>query len=279
MRILVSGGQGQLAKAIQTFWKGHELVVPPEAEFDLTDPASVRRTLDAVAPQVVVNAGAFTQVDLCESEPEKARLVNGTAVGWLAEGCARHGALLVQVSTDYVFDGAARRPYREEEPPGPATVYGRTKLLGEEEARKAPEHLVVRTAWLYEAWGRNFLGTMLGLAGQGKPIRVVDDQWGTPTTCRALARQLQTAVDAGVRGTLHATCAGETTWFGFTEEIFRQYGIQADLKPCSTADFPRPAKRPAYSVLDGGRRRALGIDRMPAWQDALSEIVTEAKGT
>ena len=224
-------------------------------------------------PQAVLNLGACTQVDLCESEPELAMRVNGTAVGWLAEACRRQGALLVQISTDYVFDGLGSRPYREEDPTGPRSVYGRTKLAGEEQARLAPEHLIVRTAWLYDAQGRNFYRTMVDAAAQGRALRVVDDQRGTPTSCRALARQLHLALAEGWRGLVHVTCGGETTWHGFAAEIFRQRGIRASLSPCGTADYPRPAPRPAYSVLSGQRRALLGTDLMPSWEAALAEVV------
>jgi len=279
MKVLVTGGQGQLARAIQAFWTGHQVILPAEETLDLGDPAAVDRVIEAQRPQVVINAGAFTQVDLCESDPAKAMRINGHAVGWLARACGGIGALLVQISTDYVFDGQAVEPYAEEHPARPLSVYGQSKLLGEQEALGAPDHLIVRTAWLYDAWGKNFLRTMLDMAAQGRALKVVDDQRGAPTSCRALARQLQAAVEAGCRGTLHATCSGETTWHGFAAEIFRQGGIRADLAPCSTLDFPRPAQRPAYSVLSGARRRSLGVDVMPGWEEALAEVTAHLRGT
>lgn len=273
MRVLVTGASGQLAHAIQRLWVDHELVLPDESRLDLADPSAIQAVVSEVRPQVLVNCGAFTQVDRCETEPELAHRINGEAVGWLAEACADHGALLVQVSTDYVFDGQATRPYREEDPTGPRSVYGQSKLQGEQEAARIPEHLILRTAWLYDAWGRNFLRTMLNSTAQGRSLRVVDDQVGSPTTCRALARQVMVGVEEGWRGIVHATCTGETTWYGFAAEIFRQAGVQADLTPCATSDFPLPASRPAYSVLDGSRRARLGTDLMPAWQEALAEVI------
>lgn len=270
MRVLVTGAKGQLARAIQAFWTGHALILPDEKILDLADPGAIRRVLSDTRPEVVINAGAFTQVDLCEAEPELALTINGRAVGWLAEACGE--ALLVQISTDYVFSGTARTPYQEGDPPSPSSVYGQSKLMGELAARRAPQHLVVRTAWLYDAWGNNFYNTMRGLATKGGPLKVVDDQWGSPTSARALARQLQAAVEAQCRGVLHATCAGETTWHGFAAAIFRECGLTVDLSPCSTAEFPRPAPRPAYSVLSGARRKALGVDRMPSWEEALREV-------
>jgi dTDP-4-dehydrorhamnose reductase len=183
----------------------------------------------------------------------------------------------VQISTDYVFNGESTRPYLETDPACPKSAYGRTKRVGEELAMAAPEHLVVRTAWLYDAWGRNFLLTMLKAAGEGRTLRVVDDQRGTPTTCRALARQLRKGVEEGWRGLVHGTCQGETTWHGFAAEIFRQKGIQANLSPCATVDYPLPAPRPAYSVLSGEHRKALGTDLMPEWKEALAEVLADIR--
>ena len=276
MKVLVSGGAGQLATAIRRVWTGHDLVIPAESAFDLGDRGSILGAVAACRPQVVINAGAFTQVDRCELEPDLAMRINGSAPGWLAEACEQVGALLVQLSTDYVFPGDGHRPYREDDPTGPRSVYGRTKLAGEAAAATASRHLIVRTAWLYDAWGANFYRTMLKAAAEGRPLRVVDDQVGTPTSCRALARQLQVAVEQGWQGLVHGTCHGQTTWHGFTAEIFRQHGLQADLSPCGTADFPRPAPRPAYSVLDGNLRARLGTDVMPGWEAALAEVAAGA---
>lgn len=272
MKVVVTGGAGQLAQAIQMFWRGHEVILPPESILDLANPIAIRSILKAQRPDVVINAGAFTQVDRCESEVDTAMRVNGEAVGILAEVCTDIDALLVQISTDYVFDGTGRRPYREDDGVNPLSVYGRSKLRGEEEAQRAGAHLIVRTSWLYDAWGSNFYNTMRTLGAQGKPLKVVNDQRGTPTSCRALARQLQAAVEGGWRGIVHATCSGETTWYGFAVEIFRVHGIEVDLSPCATEEFPRPAPRPAYSVLAGDARRNRGHDIMPCWQDALAEV-------
>jgi len=279
MKVVVTGGSGQLALAIQRFWTGHEVVLPSERELDLSRPEAVRDTLMRLRPEVVINAGALTQVDRCETETALAMRINGEAVGWLAAACSALDARLVQISTDYVFDGKSTRPYREDDPVGPLSVYGRSKLLGEQEAKKIENHLIVRTAWLYDAWGHNFYTTMLKLGRQGDPLKVVDDQRGAPTSCRALATQLQVAVEAGWRGTIHATCSGETTWHGFAVEIFRLHGIPVNLASCSTADFPRPAPRPAYSVLSSEKRQALSGDVMPDWRDALAEMISEGRSS
>lgn len=273
MRILVTGGSGQLARAVAQTWMDHQLIIPDEARLDLANPQAIRDVVDDARPQVVLNLGAFTQVDRCEEAEAMATLINGTAVGWLAEACTRHGAMLVQISTDYVFDGRATRPYVEDDPTGPLSAYGRSKLLGEAAARTTPRHLIARTSWLYDAWGRNFYRTMVNAALKGQPLRVVADQRGAPTTCRALARQLAVAVQEGWQGTVHMTCRGETTWHGFAEAIFRTKGLEASLAPCSTEAYPLPAQRPAYSVLAGDLRRRLGTDVMPTWQEGLAEVV------
>jgi dTDP-4-dehydrorhamnose reductase len=226
-----------------------------------------------VKPDVLINCAAFTQVDRCEAEADLAQLINGTAVGWLAEACEAQDALLIQISTDYVFDGTGTRPYREDDPTNPVSVYGRTKLEGERQAARCSRHLIARTSWLYDAWGKNFLNTMLGVAAQGRALRVVDDQVGAPTSCRALARQLAVAVEEDWLGLVHMTCQGKTTWHGFAQTIFEAKGMAVELSSCSTADYPTPARRPAYSVLDGSRRSSLGTDLMPLWHEALLEVV------
>jgi len=273
MRVLVTGASGQLAQAIRLVWAEHELVLTEESVLDLSKQEAIHSVVTEVRPGVVVNCGAFTQVDRCETEVELARLINATAVGWLADACEAQGALLIQISTDYVFDGMSIRPYREDDPVNPVSVYGRSKLEGERQAARCSRHLIARTSWLYDAWGKNFLNTMLSAAGQGRALRVVDDQRGAPTTCRAVARQLKAAAEAGWNGLVHTTCQGETTWHGFAKAIFESKNLQVDLHSCTTADYPTPAKRPAYSVLDGARRRSLGPDLMPTWQEALAEVI------
>ncbi|NTW87121.1 MAG: dTDP-4-dehydrorhamnose reductase [Holophagaceae bacterium] len=273
MRVLIAGASGQLAQAIRRTWQDHDLVVPEETVLDLSRREAISTVVAETRPQVVLNCAAFTQVDRCESEAEQAQLINATAVGWLAEACEAQNALLIQISTDYVFDGTGTRPYREDDPTSPVSVYGRTKLEGERQAARCSRHLIARTSWLYDAWGKNFLNTMVNAAGQGRSLRVVDDQRGAPTTCRALARQLKVAAEEGWQGLVHTTCQGETTWHGFAKAIFEAKGMAVDLSPCATADYPTPATRPAYSVLDGSRRAILGCDLMPGWHDALLEVI------
>ena len=275
MKVLVTGSSGQLAHAIQGTWISHDLILPEESVLDLSKEEAIHSVVSSARPDVVINCGAFTQVDRCESEPELAKTINATAVGWLAEACEAQGAMLIQISTDYVFDGTGTRPYREDDPTNPVSVYGRTKLEGERQATRCSRHLIARTSWLYDAWGKNFLNTMLNAAAQEKALRVVDDQRGAPTTCRALARQLKVAAEQGWQGLVHTTCHGETSWYGFAQAIFKGRGIAADLQPCTTADYPTPARRPAYSVLDGAHRRSLGPDLMPEWQDSLRDVIQQ----
>ena len=272
MKALVTGGSGQLAHALRLVWAEHELVLPDEAVLDLSRQEAIHSVVAAVRPDVVINCGAYTQVDRCESEAELAMRINGIAVGWLADACEAQGAMFIQISTDYVFDGMATRPYREDDPTNPMSVYGHTKLEGERQAARCPRHLIARTSWLYDAWGKNFLNTMLNAAAQGRALRVVDDQRGAPTTCRALARQLKVAAEQNWQGIVHTTCQGETTWHGFAQAIFSAKGIEVGLTPCTSAEYLTPARRPAYSVLNGARRRSLGADLMPDWKMALDEV-------
>ena len=273
MRVLVTGGSGQLAQAIRLLWSKHELVLPDEAVLDLGRPEAIHSVAAEVRPDVLINCGAYTQVDRYETEEALALRINGTAVGWLADACETQGVLLIQISTDYVFDGTGTRPYREDDPTNPMSVYGHPNLEGERQAARCTRHLIARTSWLYDAWGKNFLNTMLNAAAQGRALRVVDDQRGAPTTCRALARQLLVAAEQNWRGIVHTTCQGETTWHGFAKAIFAAKGIQADLSPCTSAEYLTPACRPAYSMLDGARRRSLGADLMPDWKDALADVI------
>jgi len=275
MKVLITGGSGQLAHAIRRVWANHDLIVPEESILDLAKQASIQAVMAQVRPDIVVNCAAFTQVDRCETEAALALAINGEAVGWLAEACGRQAALLIQVSTDYVFDGEAVRPYREDDPTHPLSVYGRSKLEGERQAARCTQHLIARTSWLYDAWGRNFYNTILNAAAQGRSLRVVNDQRGSPTTCRALAHQLKVAAEEGWRGLVHTTCHGETTWHGFAQAILQARGLAGDLKPCTTADYPTPARRPGYSVLDSAHRCQLGSDVMPHWQEALRQVVTQ----
>jgi dTDP-4-dehydrorhamnose reductase len=290
MRILLLGGNGQVGTELQrslaplgevlvgtrTGTLGNGLACEV-ADFD--EPGALRALVERISPTVVVNAAAHTQVDKAESEREAAFRANAEAPRVLAEACAELDALLVHYSTDYVFDGRATRPYREDDPVAPLGAYGASKLAGEQAIRASgARHLVFRTAWVYAAHGRNFLRTMLRLAGERDELRVVADQHGTPTpaaliadvTAQVLAQRPQQS------GLWHLTPTGQTTWHGFAEAIVdRAYALglianRPRVVPIATEEFPTPAARPAWSVLDCGKlQRDFGI-RLPEWREALA---------
>jgi dTDP-4-dehydrorhamnose reductase len=299
MKILLFGGNGQvgselrrslgpLGDVVATTRSGtlEDGTACDRADFDA--PESLAALIERVAPEIVVNAAAHTAVDRAESELDAAFRANAQAPQAIAEACARHGIRLVHYSTDYVFDGRGTRPYREDDPTAPAGVYGASKLAGEEAIRASgTPHLILRTAWVYAAHGRNFLRTMLHLAGERDELRVVADQIGTPTPATliadATARVL--AQPATRSGTWHLTATGATSWHGFAEAIMQgahARGLIARIPrvlPIATADYPTPAARPAYSVLDcSALQRDFGI-ALPDWQEGLSRTLDELAGS
>jgi dTDP-4-dehydrorhamnose reductase len=251
------------------------------ADLDITDAAATTATVAAVKPDVVVNCAAWTAVDAAEEHEAEALAINGQGAANLAGACAEAGALLVHPSTDYVFDGHAGEPYAEDAPTAPAGAYGRTKLAGEQAVRAAlPDaSYIVRTAWLYGAHGKNFVKTMLRLAGNGTAPGVVADQHGQPTWTADVAAQIYALIDKqAAPGIYHATSSGQTTWFGFAEEIFRLHQGQGQdserqrltPRPITTSDYPTPTKRPAYSVLGHEAWHAAGIAPIGDWRDSLN---------
>ncbi|MEV4108180.1 dTDP-4-dehydrorhamnose reductase [Nonomuraea sp. NPDC049695] len=252
MRWLITGAGGMLAADVlhRTALTGEPVLAFGRSELDLRDRRAVRDFVSAYRPRVVINCAAWTAVDDAEIHEAEALAVNGHAVRWLAEACDVAGARLLHVSTDYVFDGAARVPYREDAPPGPVNAYGRTKLAGERAALEHG-HYVVRTAWMYGASGTNFVRTMIRLAGERPAIDVVDDQRGQPTWTVDLADYLVRLAQSDLPpGVYHGTSAGETTWCGFAKEIFTLLGDDPErVRPVPTTAYPRPARRPANSVL------------------------------
>lgn len=277
-KILVTGLGGQLANrlvAMAAGWPALEVVGLARRDFDLTNSDQTERALAALRPDVVLNAAAYTAVDRAEEERDQAFAVNADGVGHLAGLCARHGCDLMHISTDYVFDGASDRPYLPSDETNPKGVYGASKLAGEEQALLAlPTARIVRVAWLYDAQGHNFMNTMLKLGRAGKSLRVVADQTGTPTHAPALASMmLDFAASPGwlPPGVHHFGHEGTTTWHGFAEEIFRVWGVEdADLAPCTTAEYPTPAARPAYSHLDPTAIHALWGRPLRSWQEELA---------
>ena len=280
---LVTGAGGQLGRSLLALAPRHgiQALGRTSSELDVVDAASVGAALDDVEPQVVLNCAAYTAVDRCEEQAAAAARVNARGPAVLAEAC-RDRALLVHLSTDYVFDGSASRPIDEAAPAAPLCAYGRTKLEGEMAVREAGgEHLIVRTQWLFGP-GPNFVRSILGVAAQGRELRVVEDQIGRPTWTGALASALFAAVAARARGTLHLACEGVASWYDLAREAVREgarRGLcrEASITPIPTSEMPRPAARPAYAVLDLARARKLGVV-LPHWRNALANYLDAEDG-
>ncbi len=272
MRIVVTGAQGQLGRDLQQILQGQQLTLLDLPAFDLTHRDCGRQIAEA-APDVVIHAGAHTDVDGAERDPGLAMAINADGTERVARAAAQVGARLICISTDYVFDGRGTRPYVETDQTNPVSAYGASKCAGEERALACCENsLVVRTAWLYGVQGKNFVKTMLQLAADRPSLRVVADQQGCPTFAEDLARMIGQLATHPVRGILHVTNEGHCSWHEFATEIMRQSGLDVSVEPITTADMPRPARRPAYSVLSVERLHHLGF-RMPSWQDALQRFL------
>ncbi|MEM7052719.1 MAG: dTDP-4-dehydrorhamnose reductase [Acidobacteriota bacterium] len=276
MRALVFGGEGMLGQAVAA--EGQRRGATVEAlgrqRADITDGAAVGRWVDEQRPEVIFNCAAFTKVDDCEAQSALADQVNGHAVGHLVPAARRVGAHLVQVSTDYVFDGQATSPYGEDHPTAPASAYGRSKLLGEQQALAYEHGLAVRVSWLFGPGGPNFAATMVRLMDSGhQQLRVVDDQKGCPTYTPFLAEALWRLAELRTTGILHYCNRDAVTWYGFTREIARHWNDTVEVLPVTTDEFPRPAPRPAYSVLDVARYESLVGERVPTWESGLVEYL------
>ncbi|APZ42910.1 dTDP-4-dehydrorhamnose reductase [Acidihalobacter ferrooxydans] len=284
MRVLITGGGGQLGAQLRRVAPSEAVVsVTGRAELDITDAAAVQRHCAAFAPDWIINAAAYTAVDRAESDAQTAHTVNADAVRHLASAAAASGARLLQVSTDFVFDGAQGRPYRPADPPQPLGVYGTTKLAGERSATEVlgGRALIVRTAWVYAAQGRNFVHTMLRLMREREQIGVVADQVGTPTSAHGLARALWALIDVNASGIHHWTEAGVASWYDFALAI-RDEALAcglleraAHVAPLSTAEYPLPAPRPPYSVLDKSATWGVLGQAAQHWRAALRDVLTE----
>lgn len=275
-QILITGSKGQLGRALCRAAAARNLEHDGADidTLDITAPETVSHWIGEHQPQILVNCAAYTAVDDCEENEEEATRANGTAVAHLAAACNRYGVHLIHVSTDYVFDGTQHRPYLESDPTCPLGAYGRSKLAGEIECRKAESHLIVRTAWLYGLGGRNFVEAIRRQVAAGSDrLRVVADQHGCPTFCDDLAWAILELYPRGVTGTIHAVNTGETSWHGFASEIVRRLGSTIPVDPVPTEAFPRPAPRPAYSVLDTSRLATFLGKPMPDWKDALGRYL------
>jgi len=273
MRILVFGGTGMLGRAVAAEGRrrGAAVLALSHAQADLTDRDRLFYWAKSFHPETVVNCAAFTRVDDCESEPERAELHNGRAVGHAAEAAEAVGAELLHVSSDYVFDGEASEPYAEDAATGPISVYGQSKLSGERHALRYDKALVVRASWLFGPGGPNFAATMRRLLLEGKvPLRVVDDQVGRPTYTPFLARALWELAGRGLTGILHYGNREAVSWHGFAREIARYVRPGTEVVPVATSEFPRPAPRPAYSVLDVSRFEEIAGRPVEPWVCGLA---------
>jgi dTDP-4-dehydrorhamnose reductase len=284
MKALIFGAEGQLGRELaKTAPEGWQILALGRKQFDIVDDEAVNAIIGRERPNIVINAAAFTDVDAAESEEAKAFRINAEAPGNIASACERHGARFIHISTDYVFGGEGDTPFKPGDRPTPLGAYGRSKLAGEETVLAYPDTLVVRSAWIYAAHGRNFLDTMLRLMAERDEIAVVADQTGTPTHARSLARAIWALAEAGATGIHHFTDAGATTWHGFAsaiEEEARKLGLitGCTVRPIATADYPTPARRPACSVLDCSAAWAI-TGRPRDWRDELAGVLAERKAT
>jgi dTDP-4-dehydrorhamnose reductase len=288
-RLLVTGCKGQLGSDLMRHLSGTFDVTGVDLnDFDLRERNTTLRFFESLGPAVVLHAAAYTDVDRCETDEDTATAVNVSGTANVAEACQTVGARMVYYSTDYVFDGRSETPYVETDTPNPQTAYGRTKLAGEKRVEETLEDFVIlRLAWVYGFHGRNFVRTMLKLGYEQsravqrgeiiEPLKVVDDQVGNPTWTMEIARQTETILESDLRGIVHCTSAGETSWFGFARAIFDTLGLVVQMRPCPTREFPRPAPRPAYSSLENRRLKEAGINYMRDWRGALTEFLIGSK--
>jgi dTDP-4-dehydrorhamnose reductase len=287
MRLIVTGNQGQVARSLfeRASARGIEVELVGRPDLDLTDSRGIFEGLSGRKADVVVNAAAYTAVDRAETEEDLATRVNGTGAGLVAEAARKMGVPVIQISTDYVFDGALDRPYREEDAPAPINAYGRSKLAGERAVVAAnPEHVILRTAWVYSPFGANFVKTMLRLGASRSEVGVVADQLGAPTSALdiadaviSVARRITASRNrAGLTGVFHMTGGGEATWAEFADAIFAQAARGGELvavRPLTTAEYPTPARRPANSRLDPSRLRDVYGVELPPWRESLKSCV------
>jgi dTDP-4-dehydrorhamnose reductase len=286
MRLLVLGAGGQVGRAVAEVARGaHEVSVRTHAELDITDAQAVHRAVSEANPDWVVNGAAYTAVDLAEDEPVRAAAINDAAVGILAEAAARAGARLLHLSTDFVFDGASNRAYRPEDATGPLGVYGKTKLAGERLAlESSASPIVLRTAWVYAAIGKNFVLTMLKLMRERDQVRVVSDQIGAPTWATGLARAIRDLLEAAApAGIYHWTDLGTASWYDFAVAIQDEALARgllpraAAIVPIATSDYPTRARRPAFSILDTQATRALVAAPALHWRHNLRMMLDELR--
>lgn len=284
MRILVTGGEGQLGRCIADEVKDslNEYIFTDVDDFDITDPEAVELMVRCNDFQVIVNCAAFTDVNRAESQEDIAELINATAVGYLAQAAKKYDVLFIQISTDYVFGGNLNNtPCTENQSPNPTGAYGRTKLHGEQAIEQAGcRHIILRTSWLYSEYGKNFVKTMLSLTESKNELKVVFDQTGTPTYARDLAKAIVNIIDQGLYdgndGIYHYSNEGVCSWYDFTKMIAAMSGHTAcNILPCHSDEFPSPVERPAYSVLDKTKFKEIFGFGVPYWTDSLQKCITK----
>lgn len=282
INILVTGANGQLGSEISKIsglFPQMEFAFTDVGELDITNPEKVAAFLAGFKPHFLVNCAAYTAVDKAETDISTATLLNATAVGILAQQSAKVGCKMIHISTDYVFDGNGPRPYREDDRVDPQSVYGKTKLEGELLCQKYnPESLIVRTSWLYSAFGNNFVKTMVRLGTERSELGVIADQVGTPTNAADLARAILTIISTVasdetkfISGVYHYSNEGVASWYDFTKAIFDITGIDCLVKPIATEDYPSPVKRPPYSVMNKSKIKLIFGLQIPHWRDSLTE--------
>jgi dTDP-4-dehydrorhamnose reductase len=282
-KIVIVGATGQLGSdCVEVLAPKFEIVPVGSKDLDITSRTAVEDLIGNEAPQMVLNCAAFTGVDDCETKRELARKVNGDGPANLAMATEKVGAQLIHISTDYVFDGRKRipEPYTEADQTNPVSCYGVTKLAGEDGVKKATDkHMILRTAWLYGIRGRNFLKTMLKLAMQDpqREIKVVNDQYGSPTWSYRLAEQIARLIESGGCGIYHATSEGYGTWYELATDFLDSMDIPHRVVPCTTKQYPTPAERPANSILENVRLKAAGVNLMPDWKIDLDQFVVRFK--
>ena len=277
-RLIVTGAGGMLgADVTRQFSSNFKVTALTRKELDITDKKAVRQVFKHYRPEIVINCAAFTRVDDCESMKETAFSVNAEGPGILASACRDSGALLVHISTDYVFDGSKKSPWKEDEPKAPLNIYGESKLQGEKRVEaRCENYLIIRTSWLFGLNGPNFITTMLDLSKKRDELSVVNDQEGSPTSTRDLAWGIKMLVMHDLRGVFHCCNSGSCTWFDLCRFVFEKRGIKGvTLKPVPSESFPRPAARPEYSVLDTSRFKKFTGRKMRPWQQAVSEYLSD----
>jgi len=277
--LLVTGARGQLGSDLVRSLTGEYKVVPADiAEFDIANLEATLQYVHHVKPDVLIHCAAFTAVDACEAEQARAYLINAMGTRNVAVAARKVDARLVYFSTDYVFDGEKPGPYCEYDQPNPLTVYGKSKLMGEAfVAQQVHAHFILRIAWLYGHSGANFVKTILRLARTDRELRVVHDQFGTPTWTVDVARQLRQMLETEAYGTYHATAQGSCSWFEFAKAILEEANLDVPVVPVTTEEFPRPAPRPKNSVLDNLLLRIQGLDLMPPWRESLSKSMAQTR--